>query len=207
MDYEKLCIDIFGTSDPERLVRIAESAEKYDLVCREKISVNSRGAGRKPKVTDTEAKEMQELYSQGMSAEQIAEIHHVTRQTVYKYINLRKRWEENHCVKMRMEYMHEDQLCTVIDVDFQHKKVYIDNKTDRIILRAFGVNRHPDWEDFTDFLESRCFPRTRCQMKRTLREAGLDSYDPLRIIEETQGRMAEDHHWIRIRYRQQEALV
>lgn len=159
MDYEKLCIDIFGTSDPERLVRIAESAEKYDFVCREKILVNSRGAGR------------------------------------------------NHFVKMRMEYMHENQLCTVIDVDFQHKKVYIDNKTDRIMLRAFGVNRHPDWEDFTDFLESRCFPRTRCQMKRTLREAGLDSYDPLRIIEETQGRMAEDHHWIRISYRQREALV
>ena len=37
-------------------------------------------------------------------------------------------------------------------------------------------------------------------MKDILRDLGLDSYDPLAIIEKTKGRMAEDKQWIRLRY-------
>lgn len=31
---------------------------------------------------------------------------------------------------------------------------------------------------------------------------GVDFYDPMLIIEETEGRMAEDDQWIRIHYRE-----
>ena len=55
-------------------------------------------------------------------------------------------------------------------------------------------------EDFEYFLESRCFPRGRDYMKDILRDMGLDSYDPLAIIEKTKGRMAEDKQWIRLKY-------
>ena len=106
-------------------------------------------------------------------------------------------------ITMRMNFMCLEELCTVIDVDFMHKKIYIENKTDDILHRAFGIVEHPDWERFEEFLESRCFPRTRAHVKEILRSMGLDSYDPLQIIEKTGGRMAEDKQWIEIIYMQQ----
>ena len=49
-----------------------------------------------------------------------------------------------------------------------------------------------------EFIESRCFPRTRDKMKLQLRELGLPFYDPLMIIGKTQGRMAEDEQWMEV---------
>ena len=74
----------------------------------------------------------------------------------------------------------------------------ISNYTDQIIFRAFGVVTDPDWADFEYFLEERCFPRTRDHRKDILREMGLPFYDPLLIIEKTQGRMSDDHQCIMI---------
>ena len=72
------------------------------------------------------------------------------------------------------------------------------NYTKKIPLRAFGVVEHPTWDDFTWFLESRCFPKTRDHAKDILKEMGLPFYDPLLIIEKTDGRMAGDEQWILI---------
>lgn len=94
--------------------------------------------------------------------------------------------------------MHRDQLCTTIDVDFKHEKIMIQNYTHKIPLRAFGVVEHPTWDDFEWFLESRCFPKTRDHAKDILKEMGLPFYDPLLIIEKTQGRMAGDEQWVLI---------
>ena len=66
------------------------------------------------------------------------------------------------------------------------------------MYRAFGRNEKPDYRDYEEFLESRCFPRTRDQMKLMLRELSLPFYDPFLIIQKTQGRMAEDNFWIQI---------
>ena len=57
-----------------------------------------------------------------------------------------------------------------------------------------------------EFLEERCFPRTRGHMRLILEDLGLDFYDPLSIIEKTQGRMAEDFQWIKITYFQRGGL-
>lgn len=118
----------------------------------------------------------------------------------YKYIQLAKQVRENPYITMRMNYMYKEELCTTIDVDFMHKKVYVENQTDNILHRAFGVVKDPDWERFEEFLESRCFPRSRANLKEILRDIGVDSYDPLQIIEKTGGRMAEDKQWIEIIY-------
>ena len=64
--------------------------------------------------------------------------------------------------------------------------------------RAFGVREYPTYEDYEEFLESRCFPRTRDKMKRELKRLDLPFYDPLMIIEKTEGRMAEDDFWIKM---------
>ena len=55
-----------------------------------------------------------------------------------------------------------------------------------------------DYEDYEEFLESRCFPRSRDKMKLQLKELELPFYDPLLIIQRTEGRMEEDEFWIRI---------
>lgn len=91
---------------------------------------------------------------------------------------------------LRLWYLSGNQVCTVIDVDEQNRKVEIHNYTKDLISRAFGVIEHPSFEDYEAFLESRCFPRTRDKMKLTLEHLNLPFYDPFLIIEKTKGRMA-----------------
>ncbi|MDE6743331.1 MAG: hypothetical protein K2J95_05595 [Lachnospiraceae bacterium] len=62
---------------------------------------------------------------------------------------------------------------------------------------AFGKIENPTYEQYEAFLESRCFPRSRDKMKLMLEELDLPFYDPLMIIEKTQGRMADDDFWLK----------
>lgn len=99
---------------------------------------------------------------------------------------------------MRLWYMCENEVCTIIDVDEVKRRVRIYNYTRQLMFRAFGREEKPTFEQYEEFLESRCFPRTRDKMKLILRDLDLPFYDPLLIVEKTQGRMAEDNFWIRI---------
>lgn len=99
---------------------------------------------------------------------------------------------------IRLWYMHNQTVCTLIDVDEMNQEVSIKNYTNNLLFRAFGVVENPDFQMYLDFLESRCFPRTRDKMKLVLRDLDLPFYDPFMIIEKTEGRMAEDDFWIRI---------
>ena len=99
---------------------------------------------------------------------------------------------------LRLKYMHDNTLCTVIDVDEINQLVRIVNYTDNIMFRAFGKVEKPDYKMYTDFLESRCFPRSRDKMKLILKDLDIPFYDPFMIVEKTQGRMAEDNFWIKI---------
>lgn len=101
-------------------------------------------------------------------------------------------------LKLRLWYYYERQVCTIIDVDELRRTVQIRNYVKNPLLRAFGVNTEPSFEDYEAFLASRCFPETRDKMKLHLKELGIPFYDPLLIIEKTEGRMADDHFWIRI---------
>lgn len=100
--------------------------------------------------------------------------------------------------RLRLWYMYKQKVCTIIDVDELKQEVRITNFANFIMMRAFGAEEHPDYSAYQEFLESRCFPRSRDKMKLVLRELDLPFYDPLMIIEKTQGRMAEDDFWIKI---------
>lgn len=78
------------------------------------------------------------------------------------------------------------------------RKVKAKNYTDKIMFRAFGVVETPDYDQYLEFLESRCFPSSRDKMKLIPKDLDLPFYDPMMIIEKTEGRMAEDDFWIRI---------
>lgn len=99
---------------------------------------------------------------------------------------------------LRLWYMFRDEICTIVDVDEKKRKVEIYNYTNDMIFRAFGENEHPDYNEYQDFIESRCFPKNRDNMKLYLRELDLPFYEPLMIIEKTLGKMADDDFWIRV---------
>lgn len=99
---------------------------------------------------------------------------------------------------VRLWYMYKQDVCTIIDVNEMKKEVCIKNYTDNLMFRAFGVEEHPNYEAYMEFLKSRCFPESRDKMKLILKDLDLPFYDPFMIIEKTEGRMAEDDFWIRI---------
>lgn len=99
---------------------------------------------------------------------------------------------------LRLWYMFQNQVCTVIDVDERMRRVKIYNFTRDLLKRAFGKEEDPSYERYEAFLESRCFPAGRDKMKLQLEHLGLPFYDPILIIEKTQGRVAEDFFWVRI---------
>jgi len=99
---------------------------------------------------------------------------------------------------LRLWYMHRDKVCTLIDIDERKQRVKIRNYTAHKQFRAFGANEDPNFEDYEEFLRSRCFPESRDKMKLILKDLNLPFYDPLMIVERTEGRMAEDDFWIKV---------
>lgn len=154
-----------------------------------------RNADRR-KFTPADVDTMKRLLTRGCTVQQVAERFDASRSTVSRYLNPRPK---KGCT-LRMTYMYGRRPCTVIDVDFLHQKVYIQNRTDDLLHRAFGVVEDPCWEDFQEFLKSRCFPPTRGNIKTELRALGLTDYDPLQIVEKTNGRTAEDSLWLKFQY-------
>lgn len=186
MNYRKLCIELFGTDDEAALRKIAAEYSKK----------NTRNAGRKRKLTDDDIQKMTRMRNAGTSMQKLAEIYGISRQTAERYLN--EKADEGYT--LRLTYMFRRQPCTVIDVDFLDQKVAIQNKTDDILHRAFGVIEQPTWNDFEAFLRERCFPQTRGNCKTLLREMDLADYDPLQIVEKTKGRLVEDEMWLKFHY-------
>lgn len=185
-DYQKLCVDLFGTDDVAKLERIAAELK----------TKNTRNAGRKKKFTAADVVAMEKLLAQGYTVQQVAKRFGTSRQIVAKYLNPTP---QNGCT-LRITYMYKHRPCTLIDVDFLREKVYVQNRTDDLLHRAFGMIENPTWVDFQEFLKSRCFPPTRGNIKLELQALGLTDYDPLQIIEKTHGRTAEDDLWLKFQY-------
>lgn len=100
--------------------------------------------------------------------------------------------------KLRLWYMNDSEICTIIDVDEKNFFIKIYNYTNDRMSRAFGNNEHPSFTDYQYFLESRCFPKTRDKIKLELKEYELPFFDPMMIIEKTEGRIEEDNFWIKV---------
>lgn len=97
-----------------------------------------------------------------------------------------------------LRFYSGDILCTLIYADFSDKTLAAKNYTDELVKTAFGKKELPTWEDFTAFLEERCIPRGRSGLQEYLEAIGLDEFDPIKIIEKTGGRMAEDEQWLEL---------
>ena len=100
---------------------------------------------------------------------------------------------------LEIRYYNGDTLCTRIYADRTVKDLRAENDTEHLVKTAFGKNPLPSWTDLEAFLEERCVPRQRAGLREYLEALGLDAYDPLAIIQKTQGRMAEDDQWMEVK--------
>jgi len=99
---------------------------------------------------------------------------------------------------LQLQFYHVDSLCTTILADETAKKVLIENHTDNPLYTAFGVNDNPGWQNYQNFLEERCIPKSRAGLKEYLNAIGVSEYNPLEIIRKTKGKMAEDRSWLEV---------
>lgn len=175
-DYRDLCIELFGTDDETEL---------------RKIAGRLRG-GRKKSLSNEDVNLAVKMQTEGKTTKEIAQHFNVSRQTISKRLN--QPLTDDYV--MRLDFMFKQKVCTEIYVDYKNKKIKIINRTNDIMKRAFGVNETPTWEDFENFISERCFPKSRALRKTVLDKIGVDSYDPMQIIELTKGRTAEDNQYI-----------
>ncbi len=98
----------------------------------------------------------------------------------------------------RISLLEGDVLCGEILADDTAQTVCVRNHTNDFLKMPFGSNLTPTWEDYQEFLESRCIPKSRAGLREYLETLELDHYDPLAIIQKTQGRMAEDQLWLKV---------
>lgn len=181
---------------------------------------NERGAGRKPALSANEVSRIRERHEAGETVTALAKEYGISRQVLSGYLNQSnekekenyntvKSWErlnrsfegiEPADYTTRMEFMCADDCCSVMLINSEEEKIEVINETDDLLHRAFGIKAKPTWEDFEAFLESRCFPRDREDVELLLADLELDEYEPLAIVERTEGRMAGDKQWIKIRH-------
>lgn len=178
-DYKELCNELFGTTDIDELKSIATRIQKRKLL------------------SNSDVEKIYEMQRNGYTTTEIAKHFGVSRQTVSKYINPPLIGNYS----MRMYYMHKQDVCTMIDVDFLNKRVKAVNRTDNVLFRAFGTIEYPTWDDLIYFLKERCFSESRGDKKELLCELGIDNYDVFRIVEKTEGRCADDNQYVIIKYR------
>lgn len=99
---------------------------------------------------------------------------------------------------MKFKYMWQNECVAEVEYDYKTETVSVVNHTDILIMKPFGNNLNPTWEDLDDFFESRCFPKSRGNAKQLLDDLGLGSigYDPHAIVEVTHGRLWDDYGWV-----------
>lgn len=96
----------------------------------------------------------------------------------------------------RKLYFNKDKVTTAIDVDNLNEEIRIKNFTKDPFSCAFGINEHPSWTQYNEFLKDRCIPKTRYGIKYFLLENGIESYDPEEIIKITHATTTDDKEWL-----------
>lgn len=178
-----------------KLQKMSEAYQKTSAELEALKSENMKRTGRKrgrPVIDEKKKVQILSLCQMGNTMREIAGKTEVALSTVHKVIA--EASKESRAVYV---YMNRKEPATIIDTIELTGKVRIENITDDMLSRAFGVEEKPDWEDFQEFMEERCMPRTRYGVEEELKSMGIDSYDPFLIIEKTDGRVYGDGQWLK----------
>ena len=167
----------------------AKCAKERDEL-RAAINAAKRKKGR-PGLSAEKKAQICTLYQQGNSMRQTAQKAGVSLGAVSNVIDDAKKSS-----RIVYVYMDRKKPATLLDIYPTINRLEIWNFTDDLISRAFGSREKPSWQEYEQFLEDRCMPRTRYGIKKELEHMGLDSYDPFQIVEITKGRVYGDGQWL-----------
>lgn len=98
-----------------------------------------------------------------------------------------------------IQYMYCDKI--MADIWFSYARNYIKVQTysEDFLHSPFG-RKEDNMMTLTDLdvmLEGRCFERVRGDCEQILKEMGIPCYDPLAIVHQTHGYLANSYEWIR----------
>lgn len=96
---------------------------------------------------------------------------------------------------MKFYYMCVEKCLVVFDVDIKTRSV-IRRTVNFDPLWSPFQNYEPNFSDFEEFLESRCFPRYRHNKMMILEQLGIEFYDPWQIVRRTRGIMMHEPCWL-----------
>lgn len=168
----------------------AKCAKERDEL-RATIAAAAKGKKGRPGLSTEKKTQICTLYRQGNSMRLTAQKAGVSLGTVSNVID-----EAKKSSRIIYVYMDREKPATLLDVYPAINKLKIWNFTNDLISRAFGSRENPSWQEYEQFLEDRCMPRTRYGIKKELERMGLDSYDPFQIVEITKGRVYGDGQWL-----------
>lgn len=95
------------------------------------------------------------------------------------------------------DFMHKDECCARVDM-FNDGTVETTNYASCVLDLPFGVKTEGITErDLDEFLEWRCVPKTRFNIREILDSMGLQFYEPYEIVRVTHGVMCDDTYWVR----------
>lgn len=94
------------------------------------------------------------------------------------------------------DFMFKDTITTRVNIE-DDGKVSIENFTDDIYSRAFGVKTDITIEDVKYLFSTRVMPRTRANCKEVLKHICVPFYDEYLICRKTNGATTDDYSWIR----------
>lgn len=136
---------------------------------------NERNAGRKPKLSGEELKELYRRWKAGESGSLLAAEAGISRQALYKH------FREMEYKPVRIDYITGDELVTVIEADFRKEELRIVNYAKELSRLAFGYEQSPRWEEFLSFLEN-----------HFLDAAGVDGKDTFLLCENNRSFSLDD---------------
>jgi len=93
--------------------------------------------------------------------------------------------------------MHKERELADINVNFSTGEVEYKEYVHKIPYRQFY--RTPNVHQIYDWIEGRCMPRNRANIREYLTSMGISSYDPIEMIKRTKGIMHADYLWTRFK--------
>lgn len=96
-----------------------------------------------------------------------------------------------------MNVYWEEKLVSRVDFDYTKNYIHLENFTDKILFRPFGVRETIDFKALEEFFRERVWPPERPNINNLLRQLGLQHYDPFAIVLKTHAVMAGDYMWVK----------
>lgn len=97
-----------------------------------------------------------------------------------------------------MNFEEPQMKITWVPYDAQNTVEYERYTDERHPLIPYEIwNMTGNFHDVMNYLEKRCFPRTRIGVEELLKEYGLKFYDPLQICRKSHGRSMTNYMWLK----------